>query len=122
MAYPLTCYHNVVGPVADPTGWVGIICVSCDATLSPEFVKDYCKNYEFDVDYNIWVHKNVFRSERDCPYCPPQKGCNSPSPSRRLEAVGAHAVERFREEFGWNVSPGQTSKSSQTTESPTSEG
>lgn len=79
MANPETCLHNVVaqmitGTMREPV--ITIICVTCNSTIDPDFADT--KNYHYDIDYNVWVHKNPFRDGTECPLCPPQKGCNHP--------------------------------------------
>lgn len=55
MANPKTCLHNVVESSKDTRVGPGARCCSCDTEITDELWLR--KNYVYDIDYAVWVHK-----------------------------------------------------------------
>lgn len=56
---PETCLHNVVQQTGLNRKDFNVVCVSCLATISYEWVLEVGKNYQYDIDHNVWVHEPV---------------------------------------------------------------
>jgi len=54
---PETCLHNIVQQVGAGRHTYHVVCVSCQATISYEWVLEVGKNYQYDIDHNVWVHE-----------------------------------------------------------------
>lgn len=55
-ANPETCLHNVVQQMGTGRHTYHVVCVSCQTTVSYEWVLEVGKNYQYDSEHNVWVH------------------------------------------------------------------
>ena len=56
MANPSTCRHNIITPGFNNVTYESFLaCCSCDTILKPEQLKG--RQYEYDIDNNVWVRK-----------------------------------------------------------------
>ena len=55
MTNPATCWHNVVEAYILKNFELSIVCLSCRTDLT-NLEKRIGKNYEYDIDNNVWVH------------------------------------------------------------------
>jgi len=59
MANPSTCKHNVIMAgvaIIDNNFKAQLICCSCDTDVTEPELR-FGKNYQYDIDNNVWVHR-----------------------------------------------------------------
>ena len=61
-ANPDTCEHRIIRPALPaPVRQYLIVCVSCDATISEEYMHEF--HWEYDIDYDVW--RRLTKEEAD---------------------------------------------------------
>lgn len=52
-ANPDKCLHRVIQGVWTPDGWMDI-CVSCDSTISTQFIRESMWEYDINTNFYVW--------------------------------------------------------------------
>lgn len=61
---PETCLHNVIHAVITEKLELFVVCISCGSDRT-DLEKRIGKNYEYDIDHNVWVHVPVKRTLKE---------------------------------------------------------